>query len=260
MESINIINFKEYGKSKWKGVTNFGFAKKDSFCPIVAQELPHAIMFFPVCFIPVEDTFALAILFGLEPDSNLAVDEEGNWLAGYIPAGYRGYPFLLGENPKGEKVLCALAENEFISENFADGNSFFDEEGRPSESTKELFNFLTQVSANKILTDAACKALQKHGLIQEWPITIQRDNASQQLEGVYRIDESRLKNLTSESLKELCDTGALTVLFAQLFSMSHLARLGDRMKYLHSIENNSCPSELNFDPISNDGTINFNNF
>lgn len=257
MVDVTLVTHQTHKNMRWKRVDNFSFTKSDSFCPIVAQEIPSAMMFFPICFVPDKDktNFTLATLLGLQPNENLAVDASGKWLAGYIPAGYRGYPFILAKNSNNENVLCTVENSEFVSKEISDGELFFEDSGKASEAINQLFQFLLQVSANKDLTFAACQMLNKYDLIQPWPIQVQTEDGTKNIEGIYKIDEARLINLSADALLELRNSGALNIIYGQLFSIQHLGRLGDRMQFLQSALKK--PSELNFDPILDGGNINF---
>jgi hypothetical protein len=68
--------------------------------------------------------------------------------------------------------------------------------------------------------------LQKHQLIQHWPIKLQTTAGEQAVEGLFRIDETALNQLPAEALLELRNTGALLCAYCQLLSMQHLQTFG----------------------------------
>lgn len=228
---------------------------------LIAEELPRAILNLPVAFVPNADgTFALAAIQGLRQKENLLVAADGRWLLDYVPANYRGYPFLLAKNNEveNEKVLCINEEYEsFVNE--TEGDSFFTADGELSESLAKILNFLTKVSENREITRAKCEHLQRLELIQEWPIAIDTENGSGQVKGLFRIDEEKLNALDAEQLIAIRDSGALLMAYCQLISMQNLARIKNLLaeKTKTSLH---LPDELNLDIGSDSGNISFDGF
>ncbi|MDP1605898.1 MAG: SapC family protein [Rhodocyclaceae bacterium] len=68
-----------------------------------------------------------------------------------------------------------------------------------------MLNFLSQVANNRSATQRLCDLLQKHQIIQPWPIKVQGDQGEQAVEGLYRIDETALNQLPAEAFIELRD-------------------------------------------------------
>jgi hypothetical protein len=151
------------------------------------------------------------------------VDKDGHWVAGYIPAAYRSYPFAVAKNAAGEPVLCFDEDSHLSSDK--DGKLFYDADGELSAEVKEIAEFLGQVIQNRELTKTACHMLQQYNLVEPWPISFKKENIDQNVHGLYRINEQALRQLPAEALKALSDAGALKVAYLQLISTQHLPRL-----------------------------------
>lgn len=209
---------------RWLRHSSYRFAAQDAVIPLVAQELPKAIMSLPVGFVATGGGFVPVAVQGLAPGQNLFVAPDGRWLAAYTPAAYRGYPFQLAHAENGQQVLCFDEESGLISDG-PQGEPFFDEDSNPSKGVAEVMNFLTQIQANRVLTDRVCALLQHHGLIQPWPLKVQEAGGERIVEGLYRIDEAALNALPADAVVALRNGGALPMAYCQLLSMQHLARL-----------------------------------
>ena len=224
MADFQVITRERHGSQRWLKHSTYTFATGDALCPLVAQELPKAVLSMPIGFMAEGDHFVPVAVQGLAAGQNLLVAVDGRWLTPYIPAPYRGYPFRMAPTEQGELVLCIDEASGLLSE--SEGESFFNEDGTPGKSVLEILEFFNQIEANRQLTLNICAVLQQHGLIQPWPITVQGEHGEQKVEGLFRIDEAALNALTAESLSEVRNTGGLTVAYCQLLRMQHLSTLG----------------------------------
>lgn len=225
------LSHQQHGQLRWRGPADYGFARHDHLCPLVLQELPKAAMAMPIGFVAQQDQFLLVAVQGLRNGSNLYVAPDGRWLAGYIPAPYRSYPFRLGRTEDGQQVLCIQSGSGLVGA--GDGHPFFDDQGQLSPATAQVLQFFQQLEANRQYTLAACALLQQHGLIQPWPVRLQTDAGTQELGGLLRIDEAALNQLSGPALEALQRGGALQLAYCQLLSMQHLASLG-QLAALHA--------------------------
>lgn len=224
MPQYQAVSRNVHANKRWRRYDSYRFAAADTVATLVARELPRAMMHLPIAFVARGERFSPAAVQGLQPGKNLFVAPDGRWIGGYTPAAYRGYPFALAETPDGKRVLAFDADSGLLSE--SDGEAFFDEEGNPSATLKGILDFLNEVHANREATDRICAALQQHGLIQPWPVTVAEDEARRSLDGLYRIDEAALNALPAADFEALRQAGALPVVYCQLLSMQHFAMLG----------------------------------
>lgn len=261
--AIHPLNFGQFASKRFLRPTNHVFAAKDAMVPLVAQEFPKAALSLPIGFVAVGAGFAPVAVLGLQPGKNLLVNHEGRWLGEYIPAVYRGYPFLLADAEDGRQVLCVNDTDGVVSE--TEGEYFFGLDEQPTEAIKEVLNFLTQLASNRAGTLKVIAVLQKHQLISPWPIKLQSaDQQEQNVEGLYRIDEVALNSLPAEVFEQIRQTGALPLIYCQLLSMQHLPTLGKLAQAQHEVMRLAALSEAEaaeFDMtfLADDTTISFNN-
>lgn len=261
MSSVHPVSVSRHGNQRWQHRSNYAFAAKDAVCPLVAEELPKAIMSLPIAFVAAAEGFVPVAVLGLVAGQNLFVAPDGRWVGSYVPAFYRGYPFVLACSENGQHVLCIDEASGLLSD--TTGEAFFGEAGNPSEALSEVLNFLTHVSSSRHSTQRACTVLQEHGLLQPWPIKVQGKQGVQDVVGLFRINEGALNSLSSEGLGAVRDVGALSLAYCQLLSMQHLGQLGQLAQAheqiaLQQAAQTSSP-ELNLEFLKQGDTISFGN-
>lgn len=258
MPDIQVVSRERHADKRWQRYTSYSFAAADAVAPLVIQEIAKACVVLPLGFMAADEGFLPVAVQGLAPGTNLWVGPDGRWLGDYVPAVYRAYPFKLANTNDNQQVLCIVEDSGLLSD--TDGELFFDEAGEPAQPVKDVLNFLTQVAANHQATQLACAALQKHNLIKPWPIKLNTDDGTQNVEGLHTIDEAALNQLPAEALLELRDSSALIMAYAQVLSTQHLQKLGQLMKQhaAHDITALQTPSgELDLEFLNDGGTISF---
>lgn len=222
------LSRQRHQKAGWQKCTNHSFAAQDHVVPVLVQELSKFLMGNVLVFVPAGEQFLLVSLQSLTPNENWYVGPKGKWMGGYLPAAYRGHPFrLLSANgvASQNKMLCADADSGLWNDECQlDQRPVFDESGELSEELNKTLEFLKQCEDNRVATQERVDQLNDAGLIIPWNIKWQakQDDEVKQIAGLYRIDEVKLKSLAPETLKALTESGALALVYAQLFSMHSL--------------------------------------
>lgn len=266
MASIHPVSLSRYASKRWQRPSGFLFAREDAVVPVTIQELPRAIMMLPIGFVAAGDQFRLCVIQGLATGKNLLVAPNGRWLAGYIPAVYRVYPFAIAETENDNFALCFNEDSGLLVEEGSNGQgnieAFFTEEGKPTDVVNQILGFLTQVAKGRQRTQQICSLLQKHNLIHPWPIKVKLADGEQTVQGLFRIDENVLNELSDEAFLELRRAGALPVIYAQLYSMQHLPKLGQFAQAVQQAEaanaQNADTGDLDLNFLNGKETISFN--
>ena len=225
MPNYQAITKNHYGNKRWLRYTSYAHAEREAVMPLSVPELPKAVMSLPICFIRQGDAFYLAAMMNIQPGKNLLVAPNGQWVGPYVPAACRSYPFILGKTEDGKPVLC-IDEDAGLVTDGPDGEAFFDENGEPAKAVLDVMGFLTQLEQGRQAAAAGCALLAKHALIQPWPITLKTDKGETTVDGLFRIDETALNQLSAEALLEVRNAGGLSIAYCQLLSMQHLSMLG----------------------------------
>jgi hypothetical protein len=266
MPNYQAISRERHAGQRWKRYTSYRFAAADSVVPLVAAELPKAVMSLPIAFIEQGEVYVPAAVLGLQPGNNVFVAPDGRWVGNYIPAAFRGYPFRLAKTEDGQQALCIDEDCDLLTDG-PTGEAFFNDDGLPAQATLNILGFLTQIEQNRVVTATACAVLQKHTLIRPWPITLKTESGEKQISGLFQIDEAALNQLSAEALLEIRDAGALPIAYCQLLSMQHLPLLGQLTEaqakasaQALSLQQLALNGELNLDFLNQGGTFNFSGF
>lgn len=215
------INPELHGSKNWIQRTSLIFAKGDTVTPLFVNELAEAMHSMPIAFVKHEQSFALVVVMGLRANQNIFISADGKWLSDYMPVTYRSSPFALLPMPGDQNQQYLCIDEECVSDN-EHGRPLFDEHRQLDENVKQIFETLKVFNAGRDVTRNICTLLAEHGVIHPWEIVLDNGAAKQSVDGLYKIDESALNNLPGDSFLELRKAGALTVAYAQLFSMQKM--------------------------------------
>ncbi|GAA5172965.1 SapC family protein [Modicisalibacter zincidurans] len=233
----------------------YGFAAQEQVVPILIAELTKLLPHYTLGFIQQGEGshqsshqhYQPVALTGLGGERNLYVHSDGRWLASYVPSILWGYPFRMAKADNDQPVL-AIEQDSLTDEPSA--QPLFDEEGNLTDKVQQTLNFLTQCDKNRQVTHAASRVLGESGLIEPWPLKLERGEGQEPLtvQGLYRINEKALNELDAESFANLRSHGALALAYAQLFSMSQLSQLAERAKF-HAKQQTGQPEAENIDNL-----------
>jgi len=194
--------------------------------PLTTDEFVKAQRFFPIVFSAGEQVVPLALM-GLHEGCNLFVGEDGRFDPGiYLPAYVRRYPFLLARlDPASEDLsLCFDPTSDLVGA-FDEGDALFAGEGI-AERCKSILNFCEGFEVAGRQTAAFIDLLEKHDLLADGEITIQREG---QQPAIYRgfkmVTEDKLRALAPEVLAELSVSGALALIHLHQASLGIVTEL-----------------------------------
>ena len=231
-----------HARQGWHRFEGYDFASGDRIVPVVDEELPHLMPGMSTAFVRdgEGDAFRLVAIMGVQPGQNIFVRPDGRWLAGYVPALYRAWPFRLHRDGNGRLVLGLRRDSGLLRES-PTGDSeerFFDDAGEMTPALARVANFLRQFERYRKRTQRAVDALAEQGLIEPWAVSLAtgENNRRQQLDGLYRVTAQRLQGLDSDALSALHEHHALGVAWGQVYGQNRiqelprLARLQQKMQ------------------------------
>ncbi len=210
----------------FKRYVSYRFTADCDFVPVVRAELGRLAGNYPLAFRELDGRFRLVAILSPRPGENLFVDARGNWLLNYVPAGFRGHPFLLlpaPAGPDGEAAGAPRLAGDFASGLFTpdplNAVPLFDAEGRFSPALREIENFLRRVEADRRATQLAVDRLAAAGVFEPWSWSVTPPSGEAlAVEGYYRVAERRLAGLDDATFLGLRRTAALAIAWAQIFS------------------------------------------
>lgn len=260
MTNILPITKDEFSGKSWNRSPNFLFAATDMVCPLTLEEIPRAMAGMPLAFIRENDDYLIVAVLGLQESSNFFVNSEGRWRGNYIPALYRGFPFILAENEAspGQFVLCFNQSSDLLADDDS-AEPFFNDDGELSETVEQIKEFLAKVHNGRVTLKAMCKILAEHDLIEPWELTIPLEGENKRLEGLFRISETALNELSDDDFAKIRHSGLLPVIYSQLLSMQGISELIRFAQAVSSNQSNSALDELNFGDADANKNISFDN-
>lgn len=229
------VSRQQHAGARWRPRKGFAFARPLQVADILLPELSKLLPHYALGFVQRDGNYQPVALLGVGGEKNLYVDADDKWLARYVPAALRGYPFTLAAREDGDKVLC-LNEAHLVSEGTSDDGTqpLFAEDGNLAEPTARTLEFLKQCDQARTATAAATKALGEAELFKPWPLKVNRGEGQEPLtlEGLFHIDEQKLNGLEPEVFAGLRRSGALLLAYSQLLSMAQTEQLGQRAEHL----------------------------
>lgn len=267
MHSWVALSRTEHAQHHWQPRRDFEFAAAQQIVPVMLAELTKLLPHYALGFIKDEnEAYQAVALVGLGGERNLYTTAESKWLCSYVPAALRAYPFALLKDADQNKdnaqtILCI--DESFITRNEACPRLFKDD-GELEDRVAEVLKFTTQCKQNRQLTKLASGALATAGVIEPWPVSIERGASEEPLKvnGVHRINELALNELDCDGLADLRSTGALALAYAQLFSTAQLEQLTQRAEYHQKTAKRSAPPASLSGLFSSEdsGSLNFDAF
>jgi len=196
---------------------------------LAAVEFNQASREYPIVFgDDGQTTFPLAVL-GLRDGENLFVTPEGKWIANYIPAYVRRYPFILSTQPNSDILTVCIDQScpKFNSERR--GLALFDG-SMDSDFLRNSVNFLKDFQAQYALSVQLSTRLKELGVLESMQANIEINTGSRfHMGGFFAVNRQRLIDLSAEQLAELVRNGSMELIYLHLNSLDNFTRLVSRL-------------------------------
>lgn len=203
------------------------FAAKNQAVPLLVAEFAEACLEYPIVFAKGQDGQWLALaLTGLQAGTNAMIDKKGQWQARYVPASVRRYPFILAEGANQQLSLAAdLAAPQLGKE----GEPLFDDKGEPTALAKNVMQLLADFQAQAQRSAAMAQQLDQAGLLNQQNLQVRLgDGRRAVVEGVWIINEAKLRELPDDKIAAWFKGGELAAIHAQMLSLRNLMPLLER--------------------------------
>jgi hypothetical protein len=205
----------------------FPFARGTNVVPAVIDEFGAAMAHVPIAFLPGAKQPAAVFVVGLEPGSNLFLERDDSWAGRYVPAYLRRYPFIAGDVPGGEVLLCLDEADEGFSRK--DGERLFTKTGEAGPAVTQARDLCANYKRSADRTDEFCAVVQKLGLFKSVTLNAQvPGEANRVMRGLFTIDEAAVDRLGADDVTMLHEKRFLKPIFQHIASMAAVAKLADR--------------------------------
>ena len=208
---------------------------------IAAVEFIKAANEYPIVFGIAEDESVFpVVILGLRKNENLYVNKKGEWLANYVPAYVRRYPFILatGENEPKQFTVCIDDDCPGFNKKGkgtglfkGKGTGLFDDDGNESDLLKSSVEFLKEYQNHIQLTTLFCNNIKDLGLLEPMKADIKLADVEEiSLGGFMGINREKLKALASETIENLVKTDQMELIYAHLISLGNIDSLVGKLK------------------------------
>ena len=218
------LNSGQHGKLKMKREFAVPGVARTHAIPVTVEEFTHAQRVFPIIFSAGDEPVPLALM-GLNEGVNTFLDDEGKAIdnIAYMPAYLRRYPFILAKlQPDSDELsLCFDPTSGAFTED-EDGQPMFEDDGQPSELTRNILQFCEHFETAGLRTQAFMTELKSSGLLMEGEVSIQPDGVEQPYlyRGFRMIDEEKLRDLRGDELRKMNQSGMLALIYGHLMSLA----------------------------------------
>lgn len=207
----------------------YGFAQSTNAVPIQLAEFALAARQYPIVFGGGADPVPVVVL-GSARQSNLHVDEDGEWREGYyVPAYVRRYPFIPITGGQGGMSLgIDTACDRYVADCSDDNEAMrlFDDDGKAAPFVREAMRLCAEYNDAHAVTAGFCEALHEAGLLA--PATLQMVDG-RRMRGFRAVDAKALAALDDATVLDWWRKGwmdAIALHRASQQNWSTLVRLG----------------------------------
>jgi len=197
--------------------------------PVSVHEFSRASTEYPVVFVKDSETgqFKAVILLGLIPGENLYADAKAS-KPNYLPQALLNYPLVLIADANNDGQFQIGLHTASVLVNETEGQALFDAQGQETTFLVKRKQALLQTFEQQQVTDAFASLLAELNLLQAQSFSVEIQGNTNQLNGIYIIDEQALKNLPTAQFDDLRQRGFLPSIYAQLNSLHQFNRLAAR--------------------------------
>ena len=232
MDKLKVIDRQKDQKAGWFPRMNMSAAAKDSVVQICIDDIPRLLPGYLFAFLNEGNRYRFVAIQAVHRGENLYIASNGAPIYRPVPRVYHTYPFVLHTRQEGDQVTGTLLFDYTSglyreSPDTAKGERrFFDDKGRPDPDLQRVTDYLIDTKKWLDITQKAADVLADANLLVPWNLGIKSlEKDRPVLGGFYRVDLSRLNGLDDEILGKLVKSQALTLAYAQQFSMPRVETL-----------------------------------
>ncbi|MFL6660056.1 MAG: SapC family protein [Massilia sp.] len=230
-ETVVPVSHGRHAKCSIEAVPGYAVARHINSVPVMAIEFPQVAAEYTIVFAENgEDVVPVAIL-GVRNQENLFLDSEDNWLANYVPAFIRRYPFVFSLSDDADTYTLCIDESFSGLNNEGRGDTLFSADGKPTGYIEGVLNFLQEYRIQFQNSEMLCKKLKELNLLEPMQADFTLAEGEQlQLAGFQAVNRERLKALSGETLQQLFESDELELIYFHLHSLRNFDTIKDRLK------------------------------
>ena len=209
-------------------IADYSFAAAANTIPVGLSEFSQLLFHYPIVFMLADNSYVPVAVVGTDTGENLFVDRQGQWLAPYLPAYVRRYPFTVASVSDQSSTLTVCVDESYPGCNREGrGEALFTDANEQTEYLQKISQFLQQFELdfrhNQLFTDK----LSDLGLLESTEATFiaEETGKGRKLDGFFVINRERLKKLNATDVDELHRSGALELIHQHLASLNRFSYL-----------------------------------
>jgi len=210
----------DHADLKLQPIPGYGFAAEATELPVFTHELVHLVAVLPLAFRIADKTASLVGIAGVDAGRNAFVGPKGGWNAPATPEALESYPFSMRAAADGSHVLAADMASELLSRD--EGEPILDAEGGPTAVITDRLERLRAQLRDRQAIAKTVTALWNAGVLVPWRVD---DVTSLDAAVHYRVKADAIAALPPETQADLAQREALSLAYAQLYSMANMRKL-----------------------------------
>lgn len=225
--NVVALNNEKHKNLKISREVNYAFSVKSHAIPAVVVEVPYLAKEYPVVFAKGEDNqYTLLAVLGFEEKSNAYVSADGDWLAEYVPAHIRRYPFIslpTTEDPE-KSVLCIDQDAPHFQTN--KGKKLFDKQGNTTKATQMALRMNEEYEQSMAETNRFIKDIIAQNILEETTENSEFGNIT-----FYRIAVDKFNALDTNVIGKWKQDNYLSVIAFLLQSQRNWREIEIRLRF-----------------------------
>jgi hypothetical protein len=207
--------------------SDYRFCQNVNSVPLTTVEFRHAAAEYAIVFLGGAEAVMPVVVLSVVQDQNNYVDEKGQWIAKYVPAFVRRYPFVFASSDDAAGLILCIDETFAGCNLEGRGERLFDGDGEPTQYLENVLRFQQDYQANFNATRVFCRKLTDLDILEPMQAKFTTPKGKQyMLSGFMVINRAKLKALPDDQLAELARSDELELAYLHLISMRNLEAMG----------------------------------
>ena len=224
MTNIVVLNNQIHRNLRVKAGASAVHGDNQRFVQVPVTEVPSLVVHYPLLFSKDADTgaFFLGAMLGFDQGENLFLSEDGKGQDSYRPLNLQRMPFYVS----GSDLAIDLDHSRVSA---TEGEPLFKEDGEPTPYLQGVVGAFRELRPGFEMTKVFIETLMKHKLIESIVVDVAFDDGTKrQLNGLYTIDRTVLKDLPDAVVVDLFRRGYLLLIYMIIASLKQIPVLAQK--------------------------------
>ena len=226
-ETLEQIDSERHKGLRFAPAPDFRFAADLASAPLGASEVLEAAKHYVIVFSTDGPLLPLALL-SLKEGANAFVDPAGKWLAPYVPAHVRRYPFILG-NTDDAATFAIMFDREAPHFTGEGGELLYGEDGARGPALEAALALLKVFQQEVTATEKLLEPVTQVLTMQRLDITV-ADGIKASIDGLRAVDRDKMAALDDATLAGWVRGGLMALIDAHLASLGNMKALAERQR------------------------------